>query len=153
MPTKIQQNPRFMFWGTDGKNFPLAVPYPSSGSFESARTVETQNSANGEVVGQLVGRRRDKQNMTWNVMDCEKWWEINNWIDGNMENGGAFSFYAKYFNFNLGKWMVHTCYVGNPVCTPFAIDSDEDSTEFGMPKYLLNCTLNVIDCGIVEESE
>lgn len=153
MPTKLFMNNNFMYWGTTKNNFTLSVPYPASGAFESARTVTTQESANGEVVGQIVGRRRDKQNMSWKAMDCEKWWEINNWIENNVKSNGSFSFYCKYFNFNLGKWMTHSCYIGNVSCTPFAIDSDTTSEEFGQPRYLLNCSVNVIDCGIVEEEE
>ena len=153
MPIKLPMNAKFMYWGTSQNNLTLAVPYPSSGAFESARTVTTQESSNGEIVAQLVGRTRDKQNMKWNVMDCEKWWEINNWLEDNIISGGIFSFYCKYFNFNLGKWQVHQCYVGNPSCTPFAVNSDETSEQFGMPRFLRDCTLNVIDCGIVEDEE
>lgn len=153
MPTKYLMKEGFMFWGVDKNNLDLSIPYPHSGAFESARTVETQDSANGEVVGQMVGRRRDKQNMKWNVMDCEKWWQINRFIDENMKGGQGFSFYCRYFNFNLGKWMTHKCYVGNQTCTPFGINSDQDSDEFGMPTYIRDCSVNVIDCGIVEEEE
>lgn len=149
---RIRFKPTFVYFGTSSDNLTLAIPYPSSGAFESATTVTTQSSANGEVVGQVVGRTRDKQNMTWKVMDREKWWEINNWIENNIESSGEFSFYCKYFNFNLGRWMIRKFYPSNRTCEPFSINSDQSSEEFGMPKFLRNCQMNIIDCGIVEES-
>ena len=140
----------FMYWGKTADTCTFGIPYPSSGIFESARTVTLSDSASGEVVGQLVGRTRHKQNMTWNVLDRDTWWEMNNWLEENISDKG-FSFYCRYFNFNTGKWQTKQFYAGNPTCTPFGVNSDETDDDFGMPKMLLNCTLNVIDCGILED--
>lgn len=153
MYAKIFMSEKFMFWGTDKNNLTLSLPYPSKGAFESAQTASAQESAGGDIVGQVVGRRRCKQNMIWSTMDCEKWWEINSWIENNIRKSRSFSFYCKYFNFNLGKWITHACYLGNITCTPFDNHSEQDSDEFGMPKYLRNCSVDMIDCGIVENEE
>ena len=151
---RIKYNAKFVYFGKEKNNFTLALPYPSDGIFESATTVQTQESANGEIVGQVIGRTRDKQNMTWSVLDREKWWEINNWIENNIKQDAAFSFYCKYFNFNLGRWMIRQFYPGNRKCKPFAINSDDTNLdEYGKPRLLLNCQMNIIDCGILEDDE
>ena len=148
---KIQYNANFVYFGKTKTDFSLSVPYPSDGMFESATTVRTQESASGEIIGQVVGRTRDKQSMAWNVMDREKWWEINNWIEAGLKNDASFSFYCKYFNFNLGRWMIRQFYPGNRKCLPFGVNSDPSSAQFGMPKFLRNCSMNIIDCGILED--
>lgn len=148
---KIQYNANFVYFGKTKTDLSLSVPYPSNGMFESVTTVRTQESSSGEIIGQVVGRTRDKQSMTWNVMDREKWWEINNWIEAGLKNDASFSFYCKYFNFNLGKWMIRQFYPGNRKCLPFGVNSDPYSAQFGMPKFLRNCSMNIIDCGILED--
>jgi len=155
MSAKISISEKFMFWGTDKNNLTFSVPYPSKGIFESAQTTAVREGAGdgGALIGQVVGRRLCKQNMTWSTMTCEKWWEINSWIENNMKRNKSFSFYCKYFNFNLGKWITHLCYLGYITCTPFANNAEQSSDTFEMPKYLQNCSVGVIDCGIVENEE
>lgn len=134
----------FIHFGTAPNNMTLSIPYPSSAPFETARTVTMQDSSDGSIVAQQVGRSRDKQSMSWKVMNCEKWWEINNWIETN----GMF-FYCRYFNFNRGIWQTRKFYCSNISCEPFFINNDTDSPDYGKPAHLQNCTLNVIDMGEV----
>ena len=133
---------RFIYFGTgvSGNNLTgntLALPFPSSGPFETSRAVNSGRNANNVVVGQMVGRSVDKQSMTWNVLPVQKWWEINRWIETN----GMF-FYCKYFSHNVGKWMIRRFYCGDPKCSPFKIDPST-----GVPDVYLDCSLNVIDMG------
>lgn len=140
----INHKEGFIYFGTTAADFTLNIPYPTTAPFETARSVTLQDSADGSIVAQQVGRSRDKQSMTWKTMDCAKWWGINQWIETN----GMF-FYCKYFNFNIGSWKIRKFYCGNPSCEPFFIDSDPQSPNYGKPKHLENCTLNVVDMGEV----
>lgn len=133
---------RFIYLGTEvsGNNLTgsvLAIPFPSSGPFETARAVNSARNAENVVIGQMVGRSVDKQSMSWNVLPVQKWWEINRWI----EEHGMF-FYCKYFAHNTGKWMIRRFYCGDPKCSPFKIDPAT-----GVPQVYLDCSINVIDMG------
>ena len=128
---------RFMYWSTSEGGTDLAVPFPSSGAFETARIVDSARNANGVVVGQQIGRSNDKQNMSWNVLPTTKWWEMNQFIEDN----GLF-FWCHYFNHNLGSWYDRWFYCGNFSCEPTMVDAST-----GIPKYYLNCSVNVIDTG------
>ena len=142
MPISIKMKPGFMYWGTTIESLNLEVPFPSSGTFETSRKAQMQESADGSIVAQMVGRSRDKQTLSWEVMDCSKWWEINNWLEEN----GMF-FFCRYFNFNRGIWQTRKFYVENPTCEPYRPSSNQNSTDYGMPRFLRNCQISVIDMG------
>lgn len=133
----IRVDARFMYWGMERGDLSLTVPFPSSGPFETARIVDSARNANGEVVGQMVGRSVDKQSMSFNVLPCEKWWEMNRWIEKN----GMF-FWCHYFSHNLGKWQDRRFYCGDFSCEPFKVDANT-----GIPAFYRNCKINVIDMG------
>lgn len=145
MPGKTDvktMDPRFLYIGTgvSGGNIAgdvLAVPFPSSGAFESSRAVNSARNINNVVVGQMIGRAVDKQNMSWTVMPCSYWWSINRWL----ESHGMF-FYCKYFAHNVGKWRIRKFYCGDPKCEPYKIDAAT-----GIPAFYRNCSINVIDVG------
>ena len=133
---------RFIYLGTQVTNGDLsgnilAIPFPSSGEFETSRAVNAARNANNVVVGQMVGRSVDKQSMSWSVLAREKWWEINRWIEAN----GMF-FWCKYFAHNYGVWRIRRFYCGDPKCEPFKIDANT-----GIPEMYRNCSINVIDMG------
>ena len=139
-PPKI--DPRFIYWGTSISNNDLsgntiALSFPSEGTFQTSRAVNSARNAYNVVVGQMVGRSVDKQNMTWSVLPKEQWWKINRWLETN----GMF-FYCKYFAHNTGKWMIRRFYAGDVSCDPYKIDADT-----GIPAVYRNCTVNVIDMG------
>lgn len=139
-PPKI--DPRFMYWGSGISNGDLsgntiAISFPSDGAFQTQRAVNSARNAYNVVVGQMVGRSVDKQNMTWSVLPREQWWRINRWLEAN----GMF-FYCKYFSHNVGKWMIRRFYCGDITCDPYKIDAVT-----GIPAVYRNCTVNVIDMG------
>lgn len=142
MPINIKMKPGFMYLGTVSNTFDLVVPFPTSGTFETSRKAQTGEASDGSIVAQMIGRSRDKQNMSWEVMDCNKWWEINNWLETN----GMF-FYCRYFNFNRGIWQTKRFYSESPTCEPYRPCGNTLSANYGMPEYLRNCTLTVIDMG------
>lgn len=131
-----------MYWGTGVSGTSLsgnvvAIPFPSEGVFETERAVDAARNASNVVVGQMVGRSADKQNMKWGALPCSKWWEINRFLEDN----GMF-FYCKYFAHNVGKWMIRRFYAGSPKCGPFMIDADT-----GVPSFYTECEVNVVDTG------
>ena len=135
-------DPRFLYWGTavsnnDLSGNTLAVSFPTEGPFQTSRIVNAARNVNGAVVGQMVGRSVDKQNMTWSVLQREQWWKMNRWLETN-----GMYFYCKYFAHNVGKWLIRRFYVGDVSCDPFKINADT-----GAPDVYRNCTLNVIDMG------
>lgn len=138
----INMKPGFMYWGITEDSFSLELPYPTSGTFETSRKSQTQESADGSVVFQLIGRSRDKQKLSWEIMDPEKWWEINNWLETN-----GVVFFCKYFNFNRGIWQTKKFYAENLTCTPYRPNGNPNSASYGMPRFLQNCELTIIDMG------
>lgn len=135
-------DPRFIYIGSGVSSGTLVgnvigVPFPSEGTFETQRAVNAARNASNVVVGQMVGRSADKQNMTWSVLKRENWWRLNRWLESN----GMF-FYCKYFAHNTGRWMIRRFYCGDVSCDPYKIDADT-----GVPAFYRNCTLNVIDMG------
>lgn len=138
MSANIPIDARFIYLGTSKGVKSLAIPFPSSGPFETSRNVDSARNIRGEVVAQKVGRSIDKQSMTFNVLPCDKWWEINNWIEQN----GMF-FWCHYFAHNYGVWRDRKFYCGNLTCEPYMVDA-----ETGIPKFYHNCTVNVIDMGV-----
>ena len=143
MPISIKMKPRFMYWGTTSNSLTLEVPFPTSETFETSRNAAIQESADGSMVAQMIGRSRDKQTLSWIVMDCNKWWEINNWLEEN----GMF-FYCKYFNFNRGIWQIKKFYCTSPSCEPYRPNSDSNSVDYGKPRFLQNCEISVVDMGM-----
>ena len=82
--------------------------------------------------------------MTWGRMDCETWWRLNRWIEQN-----GMSFYARYFNFNVGEWQTRRFYTEGASCSPVR-PGQKSGAHPGVPLYLENCTLSVYDMGEVE---
>lgn len=126
---------------TSRTNYSVAVPFPSEGkaAFETSRFVDAARNANGEVVGRMVGRSIDKQNMSWQRISHEKWWEMNRFFES-----GHFTFYCCYFSHNLGVWQTRLFYLGDVRANPIRIDPNT-----GVPAYYVDASCNVIDCGVV----
>lgn len=141
----IHADPRFLYLGstpsTNTQNYAVAVPFPSEGkaAFETSRMIDSARNANGEIVGRQIGRSIDKQNMAWDVLPREKWWEMNRWFEQ-----GHFTFYCHYFNHNLGCWQTKLFYLGDVKTSPFLVDP-----ESGEPAFYRDAGFNVIDCGVV----
>ena len=59
MPISIKMKPGFMYWGTTSNSLTLEVPFPTSGAFETSRNASIQESADGSIVAQMIGRSKD----------------------------------------------------------------------------------------------
>lgn len=134
MPTN-----RFIRYGTTFDSLTHALPFPTKGKalFQTERMVEGGRNANGVLVAQEVGRSLDKQNMGWDKIKPEIWWEFNNFL----EDHGMF-FCVEFFNYNLGKLQRKRFYAGNPQCDPFNVDPITLK-----PELIENAQVNIIDTG------
>lgn len=133
----------FMYWGTSAQSQPFAVPYPSiqSTAFEAEQFVDDLRNANGELITTMIGRRQNKQNLFWAVLDTDMWWEMQQFI----ENNGMF-FYCRYFDFNIGVWRTRQFYAGPTTCQPYMVDAATHK-----PRFMRDCQMNVIDRGFINE--
>lgn len=129
----------FLYWGMSEGAQTVAVPYPDRGAapFLTTRAVSAGRNADNVVVGEKVGRSNDKQSMKWSKISCEKWWEMNRFVEEN-----SMFFWCHYFNHNLGRWMDRLFYCGDFTCNP-----EQVNAATGKPAFYSNCSVNVIDTG------
>ena len=143
MPINIKMKQGFMYIGTTPNNCVEEVPMPNGGAFTTNYNWQTQQSADGSTVGQQLGRSRSTQALSWTRMNCRTWWTLNQWIESN-----GMSFYARYFNYNVGAWQTRRFYLSAVSCTPYRPGA-QGSANAGEPLYLTNCTFTVYDMGEV----
>lgn len=145
MPIDFKESVGFIYLGTspqtNRENYSIAVPYPTKGKapFATSRLVDSGRNAQGAMVGRMIGRSLDKQSMSWEVISCAKWWEMNRWFEDN-----HFTFYCHYFNFNTGRWLTRLMYISDVTVSPELIESST-----GEPAFLRDASVNVIDCGVI----
>lgn len=126
---------------TSSTDYTVKVPYPKAGgaAFETSRMVDAARNANGSMVGRQIGRSLAKQNLAWDIIPCEVWWEMNRFFEA-----GHFTFYCCFFDFNLGEWKTRLFYVSDVKVSPGLVDAGS-----GEVKYLRDASFNVIDCGVM----
>ena len=145
MPIDLKEPTGFLYLGaspyTDKTNYSVKVPYPDMGSalFTTSRLVDSARNAQGTMVGRMVGRSIDKQEMGWSVISCQLWWEMNRWFEN-----GHFTFYCHYFNFNTGRWLTRLMYLSDVKVSPGLVEN-----ETGEPVFLRDAGFSVVDCGVV----
>lgn len=146
MPINIKMKPGFMYFAAtaEGTETSSAIDVPMPGAnkpFTTKYNWQTQTAADGSIVGQQIGRSRVTQEMTWEVMDSTKWWEINNWIEDN-----GMSFYARFFDYNTGAWKTRRFYLESVSCNPWR-PGGTNTDHHGQPVYLKDCAMTVYDMG------
>lgn len=145
MPIDLKEATGFLYLGTSPEtsreNHSIAVPYPDQGKapFTTSRLVDSARNAQGTMVGRMIGRSLDKQEMGWSTISCSLWWEMNRWFEDN-----HFTFYCHYFNFNTGRWLTRLMYISDVKVSPEIIDPGT-----GEPAFLRDASVNVIDCGVI----
>ena len=127
----------------NGKEFPA----PQRGlSFIISTNVDSGRNANGEVIGQVVGRNINKANsLEWPWLDWKTWSEMLAEFDD-------FFVTMTIPNMRTGGWLTVKAYPGDRSAEPYWIDNDPDSDRYKLPKFYRNCKVNLIDCGIIGES-
>ena len=104
--------------------------------------VNSGRNALGEMVGEKVGRDIYKLDaVEWRWLTRRQWSEILRLVDGD-----HFKFKCTFPDVvNEGRWVTHLCYCGDRSCEPYYINSSGDFT------FYRSCTMNIIDCGLLEE--
>ena len=114
-----------------------AYPYPRRGlTLIDSTLVNSGRNGNGEVVGQVVGRRQQKlNNLEWGYLTAEVWSSILKEFD---------SFYVTvtYPDMVNNTWTTRKMYPGDRSAQPFHLDEVT-----GLPLDYIQCRVNLIDCG------
>lgn len=106
--------------------------------------VDSGRNANGEVVGQVVGRNVHKiNNLQWAMLTAEEWSEILAEFDD-------FFCTVRFPDMRNNNWVTHKCYPGDRTAEPFWLNK-EPGEAYGLPTHYRNCKVNLIDCGIISE--
>ena len=119
----------------NGREFPS----PDRGlEFLVATFVSTGKNANGEFVGQRVGRDQYKlNNLVWNKLDAATWSEM-------LKEFKAFVVTVRFPDMVSNDWLTIRMYPGNRTATPIEFDAD------GLPTRYKDCKVNLVDCGVME---
>lgn len=103
-----------------------------------ATNVSDGKNADGELVGQKVGRDQYKvDNMQWKFLDAATWGAM-------LQEFNSFIVTARIPDMVNNRFMAIRMYPGNRTATPVAFDDD------GLPTLYRDCKVNLIDCGVIE---
>lgn len=119
----------------NGREFPAP---DVGGSLVVATNVSEGKNANGEFVGQRVGRDQYKfENLQWKFLDAVTWAAI-------LQEFKKFVVTARIPDPVHNRFMTIRMYPGNRTATPIEFDRN------GLPTKYRDCKVNIIDCGVME---
>lgn len=119
----------------NGRGFPSP---DIGGNLLVATNVSDGKNANGEFVGQKVGRDQHKfEGLQWKFLDAATWAAMLQELD-------KFVVTARIPDMVHNRWMTIRMYPGNRTATPVEFDGD------GLPTMYRDCKVNIVDCGVVE---
>ncbi|RHT57988.1 hypothetical protein DW757_06115 [Clostridium sp. AM29-11AC] len=116
----------------NGKEFPS----PDRGlEFLVATFVSSGKNANGEFVGQRVGRDQYKlNNLVWNKLDASTW-------SAMLKEFQEFVVTVKFPDMVNNDWLTLRMYPGDRTAQPLQVGAD------GLPTMYSQCKVNIVDCG------
>lgn len=119
----------------NGREFPSP---DIGGSLLVATNVSDGKNANGEFVGQKVGRDQYKfENLQWKFLPAETWASM-------LQEFDKFVVTARIPDMVNNRFMTIRMYPGNRTAVPVEFDSS------GLPTVYRDCKVNIIDCGVME---
>ena len=120
------------FISINGKEFPS----PDRGlEFLVATFVSSGKNANGEFVGQRVGRDQYKlNNLVWNKLDASTWSDM-------LKEFQEFVVTVKFPDMVNNDWLTLRMYPGDRTAQPLQVGAD------GLPTMYSQCKVNIVDCG------
>lgn len=129
----------FIYIGISKDSFDLAVPYPSVGgaAFEAAAEYQTERNSNGVTVRQRISAPIIKQEISWERIGADQWYEIARFFD---ENGDAF--WCRYFDYTTGEWREKRFVKGAMKCSPMRVDP-----KTGKPDYFTDAGFSIESIG------
>lgn len=118
----------------NGKEFPAP---DVGGNLIVATNVSDGKNANGEFVGQKVGRDQYKfDSLQWKFLDASVWADMLREFD-------QFVVTARLPDMVNNRFLTIRMYPGNRTATPCAFDTE------GLPTRYKDCKVNIIDCGVM----
>lgn len=116
-----------------------AFPSPKRGlNFIVSTLVTTARNANGEVVGQKVGRDQNKlDTLVWPMLDAQTWSDMLKEFD-------KFFVTVKFPDMVSNEWRTRKMYPSDRSAEPYEVD------ENGFPTKYINCKVNLVDCGVID---
>lgn len=119
----------------NGKEFPSP---DVGGSLVVSTNVSNGKNANGEFVGQKVGRDQYKfDSLQWKFLDAATWASM-------LQEFSKFVVTARIPDMVNNRFITIRMYPGNRTATPIVFD------ESGLPTLYQDCKVNIIDCGVIE---
>lgn len=119
----------------NGREFPSP---DIGGNLLVATNVSDGKNANGEFVGQKVGRDQYKfENLQWKFLPAETWASM-------LQEFDKFVVTARIPDMVNNRFMTIRMYPGNRSAVPVEFDSS------GFPTTYRDCKVNIIDCGVME---
>ncbi|MCB6610187.1 hypothetical protein V3C10_04340 [[Clostridium] symbiosum] len=119
----------------NGREFPSP---DIGGNLLVATNVSDGKNANGEFVGQKVGRDQYKfENLQWKFLPAETWASM-------LQEFDKFVVTARIPDMVNNRFMTIRMYPGNRTAVPVEFDSS------GLPIMYRDCKVNIIDCGVME---
>lgn len=119
----------------NGREFPAP---DIGGNLLVATNVSDGKNANGEFVGQKVGRDQYKfENLQWKFLPAETWASM-------LQEFDKFVVTARIPDMVNNRFMTIRMYPGNRTAVPVEFDSS------GLPTKYRDCKVNIIDCGVME---
>lgn len=122
-------------------NESISLPSPIRGLTEVVSTnVNSGRNANGEMVGEKVGRDIYKlDGVEWRWLTKSQWARILRFFNDNFKFKCTFPDALE----KEGAYCTHLCYCGDRSCEPYYVNSNGDFT------FYRSCKVNIIDCGII----
>lgn len=119
----------------NGREFPAP---DIGGNLVVATNVSDGKNANGEFVGQKVGRDQYKFDaLQWKFLPAETWTTM-------LQEFDKFVVVARIPDMVNNRFVTIKMYPGNRTATPIEFDRD------GLPIRYRDCKVNLIDCGVME---
>lgn len=119
----------------NGREFPAP---DIGGNLVVATNVSDGKNANGEFVGQKVGRDQYKFDaLQWKFLPAETWATM-------LQEFDKFVVVARIPDMVNNRFVTIKMYPGNRTATPIEFDRD------GLPIRYRDCKVNLIDCGVME---
>lgn len=117
----------------NGREFPAPARFPK---LMKTTLVDAARNANGQVVGQKIGRDQNKvDSLTWPVLDADTW-------SAMLQEFSNFYVMATIFDMEANDWVTIKMYPGDRTADVLKTDGD------GRPIKYKDCTVNIIDCGL-----
>lgn len=113
------------------------IPNPDQDSFKQSvmTLVNSGRNADGQVIGQKIGRDQSKIELSWAWLTSDEWSEILKIFETSFFNT------VSYTDMVTNQTITREMYVGDRSATPFCNNGSNQ------PTHYRDCKLNLIDTG------